>query len=181
LVFGDDTKILGSGIVREGVNVLGAKITTYQLIIIAVSVILIAALWWVMKKTRLGKSMRAVANDPELATVSGIDTDRVILWAFGVGSGLAAVAGLLVALDVGMTPTMGLNALMLAVVAVIIGGVGSITGMAMGAFLLAAAQQFAAWQFGSQWQDALAFAILLVFLLIRPQGFLGRKPKKATL
>jgi branched-chain amino acid transport system permease protein len=108
-------------------------------------------------------------------------TDRVVLATFAIGSGLAATAGILVALDVNMRPTMGLNALMLAIVAVIIGGVGSIGGIVLGSLLLALVQQLAVWQLGSQWQDAVAFAILLVFLLARPQGFFGKPLRKVAI
>jgi len=73
---------------------------------------------------------------------------------------------------------MGMNALMMGVVAVLIGGVGSIPGVALGALLLGLAQHLGVWKISSQWQDAIAFIILFVFLLFRPQGFLGRKMKK---
>ena len=125
--------------------------------------------------------MRAVANDPELASVSGIDSGKVILLTFALGSALAGVAGILVAFDVDMIPTMGMNALMMGVVAVIIGGVGSIPGIALGSLLLGMAQHLGVWFISSQWQDAIAFAILLIFLLFRPQGFLGKKIKKANI
>jgi len=178
MVFGDDTKSIRSGVVREGLQVLGARITPIQIVIISTSVVLaiLAALW--LKKSRMGKAMRAVANDAELANISGIDANKVVLWTFGVGSALAGVAGILVALDVDMTPTMGMNALMMGVVAVLIGGVGSIPGVALGALLLGLAQHLGVWKISSQWQDAIAFIILFVFLLFRPQGFLGRKMKK---
>ena len=180
MVFGDDTKSIRSGVVKEGLNVFGARITPIQILIICVSVVLVVAVVLFLKKTKMGKAMRAVANDPELASVSGIDSDRVILWTFAVGSALAGVAGILVALDVDMTPTMGMNALMMGVVAVIIGGVGSIPGVALGALLLGMAQHLGVWYISSQWQDAIAFIILAAFLLFRPQGFLGRRIKKAT-
>ena len=134
-----------------------------------------------LKYTKIGQAMRAVANDPELASVTGIETDRVILSTFALGSALAGIAGILVALDVDMTPTMGMNALLMGVVAVIIGGIGSIPGVALGALLLGMAQQFGIWKISSQWQDAIAFVILLIFLLFRPQGFLGKKVRTATL
>jgi branched-chain amino acid transport system permease protein len=177
--FGDDTKSIRSGVVREGLPVFGARITPIQIVIIITSVLLVISVAFWLKKTKMGKAMRAVANDAELALISGIDSDKVILWTFGIGSALAGVAGILVALDVDMTPTMGMNALMMGVVAVIIGGVGSIPGVALGALLLGLAQHLGVWKISSQWQDAIAFVILFVFLLIRPQGFLGRKVKKA--
>jgi branched-subunit amino acid ABC-type transport system permease component len=180
LIFGDDTKSIRTGVVREGINVLGARITPIQITTVCVSIVLVVGLGVLLKRTRIGQGMRAVASDSTLADVSGIESDRVILWAFGIGSALAGIAGILVALDVDMTPTMGMNALMMGVVAVIIGGVNSIPGIALGALLLGMAQQFGVWKISSQWQDAIAFIILLAFLLFRPQGFMGRKVKKAV-
>ncbi|PXF59354.1 MAG: branched-chain amino acid ABC transporter permease [Deltaproteobacteria bacterium] len=181
MVFGDDIKTIRSGIVEEGINILGARITPIQITIISVSLFLLVCCFFFLKYTKMGHAMRAVANDPELARVSGIESDRVILSTFALGSALAGIAGILVALDVDMTPTMGMNALLMGVVAVVIGGVGSIPGVALGALLLGMAQQFGVWKISSQWQDAIAFVILLIFLLFRPQGFLGKKAKTATL
>ncbi len=181
MVFGDGTKTIRSGMVEEGISVLGARITPIQITIIIVSLFLLLCCFFFLKYTKIGQAMRAVANDPELASVTGIETDRVILSTFALGSALAGIAGILVALDVDMTPTMGMNALLMGVVAVIIGGVGSIPGVALGALLLGMAQQFGIWKISSQWQDAIAFVILLIFLLFRPQGFLGKKVRTATL
>ncbi|HEX8948282.1 MAG TPA: hypothetical protein VF790_04925, partial [Dissulfurispiraceae bacterium] len=112
------------------------------------------------------------------ALVSGINTDRTILFSFLLGSMLAGIAAILISFDIDMTPTMGMNALMMGVVAVIIGGVGSISGAALGALLLAFAQNFGIWKISYQWQDAIAFIILLIFLLYRPYGFFGKKVRK---
>ena len=151
--------------VKEGINILGARITPIQITIIAVSLLLVAFCFFLLKYTKIGQTMRAVANNPELASISGIDSDRVILSAFALGSALAGIAGILVALDVDMTPTMGMRALLMGVVAVIIGGVGSIPGVALGALLLGMAQHLGVWKISSQWQDAIAFIILVLFLL----------------
>lgn len=180
LLFGDQTQTLRSGVVRVGLPILGARVTPIQIFIIATAVVLTAAVWLLLKKTRLGLEMRAVANDPALALVAGVRSSRVILATFVLGSALAGLAGILVALDVDMTPTMGMNALMMGVVAVIVGGTGSVPGAALGALLLAFAQNFGVWHISSKWQDAIAFAVLLLFLLFRPEGFLGRKVKKAA-
>jgi branched-subunit amino acid ABC-type transport system permease component len=112
--------------------------------------------------------------------MTGINSDRVIFWAVALGSVLAGIAGILVALDVDMTPTMGMNALLMGVAAVIIGGVDSLPGVALGALLLGMAQHLGVWKISSQWQDAIAFFILLMFLLFRPQGFLGKRVKKVS-
>lgn len=115
-----------------------------------------------------------------LAEVSGVSRDRVVLYSFGVGSALAGLAGTLVAMDVGMTPAMGLNALMMSVVATVVGGVRSVSGVTLGAVFLSLAQHLGAWKISSRWQDAIAFVILLAFLLVRPEGVLGKKVRKAT-
>jgi branched-chain amino acid transport system permease protein len=167
--------------VREGLNVFGARITPIQIVIISISIILVLMVALFLKFSKIGKSMRAVADDPELASFSGIDTNSVILLTFAIGSALAGIAGILVALDVDMTPTMGMNALMMGVVAVIIGGVGSIPGVALGALLLGLSQHLGVWKISSQWQDAIAFIILFIFLLFKPEGFLGKKIKKAKI
>lgn len=180
IIFGDDIKTIRSGIVQEGINILGARITNNQILVICTSTALLIGLIILQKRTTMGRIMRAVANDPELASVSGIECDRVILWAFIIGSALAGIGGILTALDVDMTPTMGMNALLMGVVAVIIGGVRSIPGVALGALLLSMAQHIGTWVVSSHWQDAIVFIILLVFLLFKPEGFLGKKLKKAT-
>lgn len=178
MIFGDDTKSLRSGIVHEGIEFLGAQITAIQIMIVIVSMVLLTVCWALIKYSRIGTAMRAIASDSELALVSGIEINRVILFAFLLGSALAAISGILISFDIDMTPTMGLNPLMMGVVAVIVGGVGSIPGAALGSFLLAFAQNFGVWKISSQWQDAIAFCILLLFLLFRPYGFLGKKIRK---
>ena len=180
LLFGEDTKTIRPEITQNALSMFGARIMPIQVVAIGVSVALVVVLTIFLKQTKLGRAMRAVANDPVLANISGINSNHIILWACGIGSALAALAGIFVALDIDMTPTMGMHALMMGVVAVIIGGVNSIPGIAIGALLLAAAQHFGAWFVGSQWQDVIAFVILLLFLLFKPEGFFGRKIKRVT-
>lgn len=177
--FGDQTRTVRV-MAEEGIGILGAKVTTAQILIIVTSITLILFLWVLSMKTRAGVIIRAVAIDPELAKALGIDCEKVILSSFALGSALAGLAGVLVAFDVDMTPGMGLNALLMGAVAAIVGGIGSIPGMAVGALLIGAAQHFGVWWIGSQWQDAIAFIILLAFLLVRPEGVMGKKLRKAT-
>lgn len=179
LFFGDDTKSIRTWEVKEGINVLGAYITPVQIIIILTSIALVTLVAVYLSQAKTGKAMRAVANSQELSKFSGIKSDKIILISFAIGSALAGIAGILVALDVDMTPTMGMNMLLMGVVAMIIGGVGSIRGIVLGSLLLAAAQHLGVWYISSQWMDAIAFGLLLIFLLFRPQGFYGKKLKKA--
>ncbi len=180
IAFGDETRSIRTTTVQEGLCFLGARITPIQIVTICVSIVLIIALSVFLKKSKIGKVMRAVANDSVLANVSGINSNHVFLWTFAIGSALAGLAGVLVALDVNMTPTMGMNALMMGIVAMIIGGVNSIPGIVFAALLLAMSQHFGAWFIGSQWQDAIAFIILVLFLLFKPEGFFGKKVRSAT-
>jgi branched-chain amino acid transport system permease protein len=180
MVFGDDTKSIRPNVSRPGFSVFGARITQAQMVIVLSSIALVGAVAVLLDKTKMGKAMRAVANDPDLASVSGVKSDTVILCVFALGSFLAGIAGILASLDVDMRPTMGIGTLMMGVVAMIIGGAESVHGVALGAMFVGLARHFGVWKIGTQWQDAMAFVILLAFLLLRPQGFLGKKVRKAT-
>jgi len=123
--------------------------------------------------------MEAVASDPDLARAVGIDIEGIYLWTIGLGSALAAIAGILTSYDVDMSPTMGMQPLMMGVVATIIGG-NTLLGMAGGALLLGMTQHLNVIWLSSKWQDAIIFAILILFLLFRPQGFLGKPLRKTA-
>ena len=180
MIFGDDTKTLHPRVVEQGLQILGARITTVQLSIIATCLIVIIGLVALLETTRMGKIVRAVANDPELARSCGINTDHVIMWTMAFGSCLAGLGGVLIALDVSMVPTMGMRVLLMSVTAVIIGGAQSTVGVSLGALLIAFAQHLGVWKLPTQWQDAIVFAILILFLIVRPQGFLGKPLSRAT-
>ncbi|NOR45624.1 MAG: branched-chain amino acid ABC transporter permease [Candidatus Delongbacteria bacterium] len=180
MIFGDDTKSIRSGVVKEGLNFFDARITPIQITIITTSIIVTVLMILFYKKTQLGKSMKAVASDSELSEYTGINANRVILWSFAIGSGLAALAGILVSLDVDMTPTMGMNALLMGVVVMIVGG-NNIKGMVCAALLLGFAQNYGVWYISSQWKDTIAFVILVLFLLFKPEGFFGVKIRKQSI
>jgi len=177
---GDDTKSLGSGLGEHTIALFGARVSDIQVFIILASVASVLMVHALLRGTRIGLAMRAIASDRQLAAASGIDSERVYIWTAILGSMFAGMGGVLVALDVNMTPTMGMNALMMGIVAVIIGGTGSMPGIALGALLLGLSQHFGVWRIGSQWQDAIAFVILFGFLLFRPEGFLGAKSGRST-
>ncbi|MGB7062363.1 MAG: branched-chain amino acid ABC transporter permease [Candidatus Zixiibacteriota bacterium] len=180
MVFGDDTKLIGGTAITPGFSLLGAKLTGIQLVVIFSAIVVLLAKVYLIDKTRLGLSLRAVADNPELARVSGIDFETAMGIAFCLGSLLAGAAGVFRALDVGMTPTMGLPMLLLGVVAVVLGGNGKALGVAIASFLLAFFQQVAGWKLGTHWEEAAAFLLLFAFLLFKPEGILGKPLKKAT-
>lgn len=177
LAFGDDTKTIRPGSIDQGINLLGATLTRIQMDTISIAAVASCLLAVFLMWTRLGTSMRAVASDPELASVSGVSPNRVVLSATAISSALVGIAGILTALDVDMVPTMGLRALVMGIVAYVVGGVGSVAGVVLGGLLLGTSQHLGLWRIGSQWQDAIAFVILITFLLLKPKGFLGKQIK----
>ncbi len=181
LFFGDDTKIINTKEVKVGQQFLGAYITSIQIITTIVSITLFIAVNLFLKHTTIGKSIRAVASNPQLCNIYGISSNKIILIAFGIGSALAATAGILSAMDTNMTPTFGFNLLLYGVVAMIIGGVGSTRGLIVGALLVATAQHLAAYYIDTKWMDAVTYIILILFLIWKPLGFSGKRLKKIEL
>jgi len=180
LIFGDESISIRFGKIEQGINILGAKITSIQILLIGLSVAAIVTTSMLIRRTRIGLAIRAVSGSPELANVSGVQSERIVFWTTLMSSIIVGLAGILVAMDVNMNPTMGMNALMVGIVVVLVGGMGSIPGVVLGALFLGSAQHLGVWMIGSQWQDAIAFVILLAFLLFKPEGFMGRKIRKAT-
>ena len=158
---------------------MGARITRIQAIIICASVTICLLTWATLRLTSAGRRIRALANDPYLSTIVGVDTDRIILLVFMIGSGIAGAAAILISLDTDITPTMGFTALLMGVVAAIVGGVGNISGAIVGGLFVGLAQHLGVWKLPTEWQDAIVFAILIAFLLARPQGFLGKPMRRA--
>ncbi len=181
LIWGNDAKSLSTWPVKVGHNIFGAYITEVQIITIVVSTILFTAIILFLQYASLGKQIKAVSSNTELSNIFGISSDSVILWSFIIGSALASIAGILIALDTHMTPTMGFHVFLYAVVAMIIGGVGSYKGLIGGALLLATAQHLSAYYIDSKWMDATAYVILILLLIWKPLGFSGKRLKKVEL
>jgi branched-chain amino acid transport system permease protein len=177
LIYGAQILTIRTGPVKEGRHFLGAVITDVQILILIVSVSLCAALWLFIQKTKLGKAMRAVADDPMAASIVGINPESIILAAFAIGSALAGAAGILISLETNIEPTMGMNAILKGIIASIIGGIGSIPGAMLGGLFLGLAENLGIWKISAGWKDCIAFVILIVFLLLRPGGVMNVKPQ----
>ena len=175
LLYGAQILTIRTGPIKEGYHFLGAVITDIQILILVVSVILMVLLWLFIQKTKPGKAMRAVADDTVAANVVGINPERIILISFAIGSALAGAAGILISFETNIEPTMGFNAILKGIIASIIGGIGSIPGAVLGGFFLGLAENLGIWKIPAGWKDCISFVILIIFLLIRPQGFLGTK------
>ena len=122
--------------------------------------------------------MNAVADDSIAASVVGINTEKTTSSAFAIGSGLAGAAGVLVSFETNLVPTMGFMAILKAIIASIIGGIGIIPGAVFGGFLLGIVENFGIWKIPSAWKDSIAFLVLIIFLLWRPQGIFGGRVKE---
>lgn len=181
MIWGDDIKSIRIGEVKIGHQLIDAYITDIQILTIIICTIIFVLWALFIKKHRIGRMIRAVSNNTELCDILGINSNKVILFAFVISSVLAAIAGILVAYDTDITPSMGFNLLFYGVVAMIIGGVGSIWGIVLGALLLAISQHLIAYYIGSQWMEAIAYFILILFLLWKPLGFAGRRLKKVEI
>lgn len=178
LSFGNDTKSIRIGEVKVGHYFLGAYISDIQVITITVSLMIFVSILLLLHKTSLGRQIRAVSSNPELSNIYGIMSNKIILGATAISSSLAAVVGILISLDVDMTPAFGMNYFLYGVIASIIGGVGRYKGLFWGSLLLASAQHLAGYYLDTKWMDAVAYVILIVFLIIKPLGFSGQHLKK---
>ena len=181
LIYGAQILTIRTGPIKEGRHFLGAVITDIQILILVVSILLMIFLWLFMQKTKLGKAMRAVSDDPIAANVVGINPERIIRTSFAIGSALAGAAGILISFETNIQPTMGFSALLKGIIASIIGGIGSIPGAVLGGLFLGLAENLGIWKISAGWKDCIAFLILIIFLLIRPWGFLGTKTEKETI
>jgi branched-chain amino acid transport system permease protein len=181
LVFGAQVLTLRSGPVKEGHQMLGAVITDVQILLLVVTSSLLGILWQVVDRTKMGKAIRAVADDSEGASVAGIYPEQVILFAFGIGSALAGMAGILISLETNIEPTMGMNTILKGIIASIIGGIGSIPGAVLGGFFLGIVENLGIWKIQAGWKDTIAFAVLILFLLFRSEGFLGKRNSQERL
>lgn len=175
IIFTSQFQTLTQGGSTEPVfNFIGGVITRTQLIILFSGLIITTAIALVNKFTIFGKAIKAVADDEEVSKIVGIDTNKIIGVVFFVGSCIAGLAGILIGFDTGIEPTMGLALLLKGVIAAIIGGVGNVYGGILGAFFLGFIENFGIWQISGEWKDAIAFVVLIIFLLFRPNGILKK-------
>jgi len=157
-------------------NIGELSISTTQLIIIAITVILLFGLHYVVHKTKVGTAMRAAAHNLEAASLVGINTNGIITFTFALGSALAGAGGILYSVNYGsVDPLMGVMPGLKAFIAAVLGGIGHIPGAALGGLLLGLIETFLKGSRFSTYTDAAAFAILILMLLFRPAGMLGKE------
>lgn len=153
----------------------GLIINNQQILILASALILMAALTYIVNKTKVGKAMRAVSFDTDAARLMGINIDRIISMTFALGSALAAAAGVLVGIYYNsIDPLMGMMPGMKAFVAAVLGGIGIIPGAVLGGLIMGVVEAMVSGFFSSTFRDAAAFGILILILLYKPAGLLGK-------
>jgi branched-chain amino acid transport system permease protein len=175
LTQGATDKVFPTLFENSGIEFLSVRMTYLQIFIILISAILMISLRFFVRKTKMGKAMQAVAQDKIMASLVGINIDTVISTTFIIGSGLAAVAGFMVAMYYGLVNySIGYIAGIKAFTAAVLGGIGSIRGAMFGGILLGLVESFGASYISSEYKDAYAFAILIIILLVRPSGLFGK-------
>ncbi len=179
LVFGADPKFFPSLAPSADLQIGQVHVTSEQLTVIVVSFLLMVGLRFFILRTRTGKAMRAVSFNLDAAKLMGISTDGIIAITFALGSALAAAAGVLIGMQIPkIDPLMGILYGLKAFVAAVLGGIGNIPGAVLGGLLIGVSEVMVVGYLSSTYRDAIAFGILILVLLLRPQGILGRVQKE---
>jgi branched-chain amino acid transport system permease protein len=175
-VFGSGTRRFPELLRITDYHIGGLIVNSNDIVVLATTVILLAAMWFIVQHTKTGTAMRAVAFNMQAASLMGIDVNRIISFTFGVGSALAAIAGVLYAMKApGIEPLMGIQPGLRAFIAAVLGGIGNLPGAALGGIVLGLVETFAGGIPGiSNYRDGIAFAMLIAILIFRPEGLLGK-------
>ncbi|MEM8605219.1 MAG: branched-chain amino acid ABC transporter permease [Cyanobacteria bacterium P01_H01_bin.121] len=156
--------------VLPALQILCVRIATYRLIVIGLAIAVIVALHYILQNTKIGKAMRAVADDLDLARVTGIDVERVVFWTWIIAGGLTAIAGGFYGLTTAVRPNMGWFLILPLFTSVILGGIGNPYGAIAGALIIGVAQEVSTFWIPSEYKLAVALVIMMLVLLFRPQG-----------
>ena len=173
--FGPDVERFPFGTVpTRSLQIGGAVVSELQIVIIAIAVAMLLGLTWLLRRTRLGRRIRAVAESPKAARVLGVDVDRIISASFFVSSALGAAAGVLFGLAFNnVAPDMGRSVELKGLAVIVLGGMGSMPGAALAGVALGLLEVFTVAWIGSSYRDAVAFGVLFLVLVLRPRGLLG--------
>lgn len=178
-VLGADPKAFPSAMGEKTFFLGDIIITSTQIVIVVATIILMAILYYLVNHTRTGKAMRATSYNRNAAELMGINTDKIISFTFFIGAALAGAAGVLVGLYYNtVDPMMGLIPGLKAFVAAVLGGIGIIPGAVIGGLTLGIAENLVVGFWVSTYRDAIAFGILIIILLVKPTGILGKNRKE---
>ncbi len=172
LVWGPDTQVYTQEL-QMPMRVLDIRLKPSQLQILIGTGVLVVLLHLFLTRTRTGKAMRAMADNPDLARVVGIDTEQVVIWTWVIGAGLAVAAGIFLGMDTRLQPTMGWHILLPVFAATILGGIGKPYGAIIGGMVVGVASELSTMIFPPVYKPAVAFALMVAMLLVRPTGLFG--------
>lgn len=175
LLYGPERMALSKAEITEGFQLGGVYLTKMQILIVVFSMLLCFATWLLIKFTKTGRAIRAMSNDPEMARIIGVNTNTIRAVVFGAGSALAVLPAVLIGLDIGISPQMGMTMTVMAAVAVFVGGVGDLVGAVLASLMIGMIQNLGILYLEAKWQDLIAFGILLGFIVFRPMGLLGHR------
>ena len=175
LAFGGNPKALDASYTLTGVNFFGITERTIFVIALVAGLALLALTHLAVTRLKFGKALRAAAEDPMAAASLGIDVNHVYAMTFGLAAALSAVGGTLIGLAFSVTPTAGLAWLLRAFTVIVLGGMGSIWGSFLGGAVVGMAEEFGAATVGPSYRDLVVFSLLVLVLVVRPQGLLGRR------
>ncbi|MEW5908427.1 MAG: branched-chain amino acid ABC transporter permease [Thermodesulfobacteriota bacterium] len=173
LLFKADPRSLDSGFAHLNIRFLGLQITFERLLVIIIAILLVSILYLFIQHTKVGRAMRAVAEDREAAQAVGINIDRIHLLTFGIGCALASAAGSLAGAIFFVSPIMGWAPVIKSFVVVILGGFGNVMGAILAGLILGIVESFGGGYISYAYKDAYAFVILLLAFLLKPEGLLG--------
>lgn len=178
LFFSGDTRSIFTATTLTTLNLGGFPISLNRLVVFAVGVLALVLLQLFLMRTNLGRAIRALSADPEAATLSGINTARIRALAFGLGTALAALAGSLMSLIFTFDPDFGRSHLLKSFAIVVLGGLNSFVGVALGSLVLALAESLSVLWIRAALQDFISFALLVIVLLVMPDGLIGLIKRK---
>ena len=162
-------------VVSGNVKLVGVAISAHELVIIVLAPLLLLGLWLWLKSSRTGAAIRAVAQNRDCALLNGINVERMYAIAFAISAGLAGVCGVLLGAIRFITPTMGNEPLLKAFVVVILGGLGSLGGTILGAYLVGFMEALSTYLIGAYWTQAALFGLFIVILVLLPRGLMGKE------
>lgn len=172
LIWGSDQRVYRQGI-QPPLEFAGLNLKPDQLTIIGGAVLLMLGLHLFLQYTKTGKAMRAMADNVDLAKVTGIDTERIVIWTWGLGAVMAGAAGIFLGLDTQLNPVMGWRILLPIFSAAILGGIGSPYGAIAGGLVMGLAAELSTLVISPEYKAAVSFAILVIMLIVRPTGLFG--------
>ncbi len=154
-------------------NILGVGMANYRLVVVLITALLVAGLYYLIHRTKTGRNMRAVEEDKVAATLQGVNANRTNALVFALGVGLAAAAGAMIAPIYAITPPMGSMPLLKAFMVIVLGGMGSVPGAILGAIVIGLADSLLAVTVGIELAYIFAWVLIIVILIVRPRGLLG--------